>query len=106
MNHCEWDNNKHKSDVHKSQYIKLLVHHMPHFMVPDRNCADQTTNHEAIEPKQPTDKEPIIVQADTVVDPWAVVIHAKHAIVADAAVVRPGRLDIVAVEALSKPDFS
>ena len=75
-------------------------------MVPDRHCADQATNHEAIEPKQPTDKEPIIVQADTVIDPWAVVVHTKHAIVTDAAVVRPSWLDIVAVEALSKPDFS
>ena len=78
---------------------------MPHFMVPDRHCADQATNHETVEPKQPTDKEPIIVQSDAVVDPWAVMVHAKHAIAADAAVVRPRRLDVVAFEALAKPDF-
>mmetsp|Transcript_5764 Transcript_5764/g.16392 ORF Transcript_5764/g.16392 Transcript_5764/m.16392 type:complete len:257 (-) Transcript_5764:164-934(-) len=46
---------------------------------------------------------PVVVEADAVVDPGAVVVHLEHAPLADAAVVRPGWLQPPALPALLRP---
>jgi hypothetical protein len=48
------------------------------------------------------DKELVVVEGDTVVDPGAVVVHLEHAVPADGAVVSPVRLDLRA--SITVPD--
>ena len=43
----------------------------------------------------------MVIEANASTDPWAVMVHFQHAPVTDAAVVRPGRLELFAL--LAKP---
>jgi len=50
------------------------------------NCGGHNNSQAAIDVHEQLDEELPVVKADTVVDPWAVVIHVQHAPVAYAAV--------------------
>ena len=72
-------------------------------MVPDRQytgghvpCTDARVEGEE-------EEEAIVVEADAIIDEWAVVAHHEDALVADAAMVCSGWLDCGAIFALFFP---
>lgn len=65
------------------------VHQSTNEHRPRSRCNEPTDNHTV---ENHTEEELVVVEADTVSDPWAVMVHFKHAFVALRAVVGAVRL--------------
>ena len=74
-------------------------------MVPDGGQGDNHEGSSAHEIETEEEEVALVVQADTVVDPGAVMVHHEDTLVADAAMVRTHRLDVFALVALFSPEL-
>jgi len=67
----------------------------------DRKNHPATTNHEVEDKEQ---EVPVVLHAEAVIDPGTVVVHHEHTPIAHSAVVRPTRLNLLTLIAVSLPD--
>ena len=64
-------------------------------MIPNRHYCDSGVSAANQQVEKKEQEKPVVLHAQTVVHPGAVVVHHEDASVADAAVVSPRRLDFV-----------